>query len=137
MVLAIEALWLTAGICVKLSMLDLYATLLPVRRLRLTVNALTLLLLLYWTGALLRLFFICKPFSYTWNKNLEGGSCIKYSITYGSVYAINAILNAVIVGLPMPIVWRLQVPLVKKIWISVVFGLGGAYVSPLQFRTRI
>lgn len=38
--------------------------------------------------------------------------------------AINMVLDVVIVLLPLPIVWRLQMPTQRKLGITVTFALG-------------
>ena len=78
----------------------------------------------YWISTVIRMFYLCFPFAYTWNRSIEDGSCVNLTAAYLSVALINLALDAIIIALPMPVLWTLQMPTKKKIAISAIFGLG-------------
>ena len=92
-------------------------------RFRYAVYPIVGLVLAYGIGVILLFLLICKPIAYNWDKTLQGhcGSSISEGI---SAAAINMIIDGLIVLLPIPVVWGLQMPTPKKIGISCMFGLG-------------
>jgi len=88
------------------------------------VYAATALVVAYWIASIIRICFLCKPIAYLWDKNIADGVCMNVTAAYLSVSGINLILDIMVVALPMPILWTLQMPKSKKIAISAVFGVG-------------
>ncbi|KAL6716937.1 hypothetical protein ACLMJK_004849 [Lecanora helva] len=78
----------------------------------------------YWVISLLVFFFLCHPVAYEWNKDIRGGTCLDTVAAFYSISAINLGLDLVVVVLPMPILWTLQMPVSKKVAISLIFGMG-------------
>ncbi len=82
------------------------------------------LVVAYWIGSIIRICFLCEPITYLWDKSVANGTCLNVIAAYLSVSGINLILDIVVVALPMPILWTLQMPKSKKLAISAVFGMG-------------
>ena len=74
-------------------------------------------------GAVITLLVICRPISLHWDKT-EDGSCAEISHLSVAGAATSAAYDAVIVLLPLPVVWKLQMSTTKKIGVSVTFALG-------------
>ncbi len=70
---------------------------------------------------------ICRPIALNWDKTLKGhcGDTTSQEIASAS---INMVLDLSIVILPMPVLWGLQLPLRKKVWLSGVLSIGLWYV---------
>jgi len=84
-------------------------------------------------GGLLLLWYIafqttaiaqCVPISFYWNKDIEHGQCIKFVPFYIALAATNVFTDVVILALPMPLVWKLQVKTPRKIGLTITFLLG-------------
>ncbi|KAM0801784.1 hypothetical protein BDR22DRAFT_971982 [Usnea florida] len=125
---AAEPLWVSANTCVKLSILHLYKQLFPIRKFRIMVYAVMLLVVGFWTSTIVRMFFLCSPLAFYWDKSIKGGTCLNNYATSLSVSIINLILDLIVVALPMPMLWGLQVTTSKKIGLTTVFGIGGVLV---------
>ncbi|KAH7070968.1 hypothetical protein FB567DRAFT_612538 [Paraphoma chrysanthemicola] len=79
--------------------------------------------LIYTIGGSIPFFFTCKPLAYTWNKTIDGSCTDPRDFWLGmSITALFFDLTCVI--LPIPIVWRLQCSIGKKIRLTLLFGLG-------------
>jgi hypothetical protein len=63
----------------------------------------------------------CKPLAASWNPTLGQCKPIKRQ-EYASV-SINMALDLMVVALPLPTIWALQMPLSKKMGVSFVFSL--------------
>ena len=66
---------------------------------------------------------ICRPYSYSFLKTGDGycGNLVSLD-TYTAVW--NLIADTVIVVLPMPMLWGLQLQTKKQVGLSIVFGVG-------------
>lgn len=67
--------------------------------------------------------FDCHPIRYNWNKNVHGG-CDNQAGAFVAVAATDILCDLAILLLPMPGVWKLQMPRTIKIALSVAFALG-------------
>lgn len=77
----------------------------------------------YLIMVILQAFLVCKPFAYSWNK-LRKGKCDNQLMIYVSSGIVNLVIDVVIVILPMPMLWGLQLGLHKKLALTFIFGLG-------------
>lgn len=95
----------------------------PVRKFGLTCLAFSVINILNWLAAILATFLICSPISYIYVR-IVPGRCgnVEGFQTYTAVASF--ILDAAVVILPMPQLWKLQMKTKKKIGISIVLSLG-------------
>jgi hypothetical protein len=66
----------------------------------------------------------CKPVAFFWDTSLRG-KCIDQQKLYTVNTALNVTLDFSILFLPIPIVWKAQMPLKRRLMIIALFGLGG------------
>jgi hypothetical protein len=75
-------------------------------------------------SVILAVFLICKPLSYSFAPVTPGGHCGSLS-SFELYTAVTSLINDfVIVVLPMPVLWRLQMAKKRKVGLAVVFGMG-------------
>lgn len=94
--------------------------------------------LIYWAAIVLRIFFFCRPFAYNWDKSIPGGSCLDVPASYlrvGGLSIVNLVLDVIVIILPLPILWNLNMATTKKVAISAVFGVGLMYVQAASHMT--
>lgn len=77
----------------------------------------------YWLGTVLTAFLICRPFQYNWDKTISG-SCGDTLPYYLSTAIINLLIDVMIVALPLPRLWTLQMETSRKVSLTVIFSLG-------------
>lgn len=85
-----------------------------------TVIALSVTLLVV---VLLESFLLCRPFEFTWNKEIDG-VCGDSTKAYLSVAIVNLVIDMSIVALPMPVLWHLQMPIRRKLAVTLLLCLG-------------
>ena len=68
-------------------------------------------------------FVICRPISRLWN-HLQPGACGNMVDFLVAISGCNAATDLIIIILPMPLVWRLQMATRKKIELTFIFALG-------------
>lgn len=87
------------------------------------IHALLFMCAAYYTSAIFTFTFQCTPREKTWTPLLEG-HCIDVAAAIVVQGAINLFLDIGILITPLWAIWRLQLPLKRKIGISAVFGVG-------------
>ncbi|GAP91121.1 putative integral membrane protein [Rosellinia necatrix] len=78
----------------------------------------------FFVGSIITTLTICRPIALNWDKTITNGTCGDIGVAELVAAAFNTVLDVVIVALPLPVIWRLQLPTHKKVAITVTFGLG-------------
>lgn len=80
---------------------------------------------MFYTTLFLFQFVACRPLAHAWNP-LVPGTCVKNKLVVHIVSAaINTASDLIIVILPQPVIWRLELGVRRKLGLSAVFLLGG------------
>ncbi|KAI0601485.1 hypothetical protein F4775DRAFT_582067 [Biscogniauxia sp. FL1348] len=119
-----QLLWAGANTSVKFSILSLYTTIFPSKKFGYLCYGTMALSLAYFISVLLQTFVLCKPVQYSWDKSIPGGHCHEINTSYLAAGITNLVIDAFIVGLPMPMFFGLQMSLSKKLSIAGMFSLG-------------
>ena len=82
----------------------------------------------YGIAVLMEAVVLCRPIAYAWDKSIEG-TCGNATKAYEAVGILNLFIDIAIIILPMPSLWRLQLPFAKKVGLTAIFGIGFMYVS--------
>ena len=94
------------------------------RWLRIISVIISVIVIGYSIATIFALIFPCRPVNKSWDATILEGSCINR----GAVYIVQAVTNIVtdvlLLLLPIPMVWRLQMPLVQKFGLVVIFVIG-------------
>ena len=78
-------------------------------------------------AALLTNIFQCTPVQYYYNKDLDG-HCMSGQVQFfQAMGSIALVEDVIILCLPIPVFWRLQINSRQKIGLTLVFSLGGLY----------
>ena len=68
--------------------------------------------------------FQCSPREKIWNKLLTGGHCNNSSAGFKVTGVFNSISDFALLSIPMPALWKLQMPLKRKLLTMGVFAVG-------------
>ncbi|KAI0554028.1 hypothetical protein F4679DRAFT_393853 [Xylaria curta] len=79
--------------------------------------------ILFYTAALVVFNLSCRPFKRIWDKTLEG-SCTDIKRIHLGVVIVNIVLDLVILILPQPVIWNLQMTRLRKTGVSTIFTIG-------------
>lgn len=68
-------------------------------------------------------FLICQPLAYNWDQTIDGhcGSSITLWMCHG---VLNIVTDLIVLLLPMPYIYSLELALYKKLVLMATFGLG-------------
>jgi hypothetical protein len=87
----------------------------------------------YFLSGTIAFLACCRPVSYFWTQFAErsGGKCVfNLYPFYVSHAAINVATDGIILLVPIPIVWKLQMRWTQKLMLSGIFLVGGLCVIP-------
>lgn len=119
-----QLLWGASNSCVKLSILDLYTRIFPKPAFRRMCYITMALTICYFLSVFLETFLMCRPFAYSWDRTVPGGSCANTNLAYLFSGITNLLIDALVVTLPMPMLWGLHLPISKRIGLAGMFGFG-------------
>jgi hypothetical protein len=111
---------------IRVSMLCLYLRIFPQRTFTRTVYAIMTVNVLYGMTFIFASIFQCIPVSAAWTRwdGTVRAKCINANAIGWTSAAINIVLDAVIIVLPLPGLTRLVMSWERKIYILVMFSLG-------------
>jgi len=112
-------------ICIKASILILYNRLFASRKLKIFSWVLWVIVFCYSMALMIAEIFECVPFAYSWDKTIKGGKCIDLAAAVFTCGIINTVTDFVIISLPVPFLWKLQISLTRRLQLIVIFLCGG------------
>lgn len=108
----------------RLSILAMYLRIFTIRAYRVTVYILALMMVMLYVTTLFTSFLKCQPLAYSWDKSIPDGHCINVNEYYRWITFPNIFIDAVILLLPLPVIWRLHISKSQKIGLTVTFLTG-------------
>ena len=126
-----QKLWYTVGLlqptllmATKLSVLGLYHRIFIQRTFRILIWVLGVVVVLWWIGAFFANVFLCVPVKHLWDPDVPAHCGNRHSL--GILEPIPWIAtDLVILIMPLPVVWQLQLPTVQRVGLGGLFLLGG------------
>jgi len=118
----VQILWgISLSLC-KLSILVLYAKILPARSFRIMARVVGGVIIIWLTAITLSSVLICRPFPYTWGEGT--GSCGNQVLSYLITGILNIVTDVLVLLLPVPYFLRLEMALYKKVVLICTFTAG-------------
>lgn len=109
----------------KISILLLYIRLFIQRWFLITCWTSVGIVVAFTVGTVMSSIFQCTPIEFAFNKTLPGGGhCLSLPAFWYANAAFNILSDLVLIGLPIPIIFKLQLPLKSKIALCGVFAVG-------------
>ncbi|PMD60015.1 uncharacterized protein K444DRAFT_589731 [Hyaloscypha bicolor E] len=120
---AAQLLYKVAICFTKLSILSFYLRIFPIQNFRTATFATAAVVVAYTVGSVCATIWQCKPIPKTWNKSLPG-TCIQIGDVWYSTSVMAIVTDIAIIILPVYQIRRLQLPLLQKIGLCLLFSLG-------------
>ncbi|KAI4086882.1 MAG: hypothetical protein LQ344_007208 [Seirophora lacunosa] len=122
--IAINTLWVGAAVSVRIAIVLLCVRIFPIRQFRWASWFVIALNLATFLSIFLATFLICSPIYYAFDRTIPNGRC--GDLTKFELYTacMSLLLDFLLVILPLPMLWRLQMKKKKKVQLSIVFGTG-------------
>ena len=109
---------------VKISVLDLFNHIFPNQTFHRISYLVMALISSYGIAFAIASLAACAPFAFNWDKEIVYGTCIQISRFYTAQTILGVIFDVMVVALPMPMLWGLQMKVQRKIALSCIFGVG-------------
>ncbi|KAJ5328835.1 hypothetical protein N7541_001037 [Penicillium brevicompactum] len=109
--------------CIKISIICFYRRVFATPRFQQFTFGLNILIAAWGTGIFLACAGQCRPLRAYWDKNIEG-SCFDAQEFIIVNQAFNILIDFVILGLPIPMIWNLHRAWQDKLALNGVFALG-------------
>jgi hypothetical protein len=125
----IQSLWIcqicysSALALVKLSIIAAYHRIFPTRTIRRIMYVLAAFIIAVWAVGIFTTVFQCSPISGAWNFDIQP-KCISVMKVYYFTTAFSILSDILLVILPLPLFWKLKLPVREKWIVTVLFGLG-------------
>ncbi|KAF2163705.1 hypothetical protein M409DRAFT_68300 [Zasmidium cellare ATCC 36951] len=136
-----ELLYLTALPTIKIAILCTYLRIFPTRTFRVVVFVAIGFNVAYAITFIIITIFQCNPVSLAWTHwdETHPGTCNNVNAQSWASAIINIVLDLVVVGLPMPVLWNMNLNTRKKLLVMLMFGVGFfvTIVSILRLRLLV
>ncbi|KAI1496580.1 hypothetical protein F5X99DRAFT_424436 [Biscogniauxia marginata] len=123
LVYIVDIFWVTLVTLIKLSILHFYLMIFRQRTFVRAVYIAAGLCVGFWFGAFLATVLFCIPPRKQWLPDTPG-QCGDSNLLYTACASTDLGIDVIIILLPMPILWSLQLPRPNKIALMFVFGMG-------------
>lgn len=128
---ASEWFWATSVASFRIAILLLYVDIFRKRAFFWAAISTGLLVVLYWAASILTIALLCRPINVNWNRTITG-TCGNLRKTEFASAGFNMGIDLLVVLLPMPVVWKLQMSKEKKFGVTAAFTLGMMYLPPIS-----
>jgi len=118
-----QILWISSNTCVRISIIFLYVSIFRVRSFRIAAYTVLGLNLAYFLAVILQTLLICQPVAFNWDHTMTG-SCGDQKTSDEVIGVLNIFYDVVLIILPMPMLWKLQMAISRKLALSAIFGMG-------------
>lgn len=109
---------------IKFSILTFYLRLFPISKFRIATYALIGITAIWWVPVALISILGCTPIEYNWDRTQPGGHCIDARKFILANAIPNIVTDLIILLLPLPVIWHLQLHFKKKLAVSAILSLG-------------
>ena len=108
----------------KLSVLALYRRIFTLPRFRLASLLIAILCVAWAIGGLIPTIFRCSPVEGAWITSRHA-RCLDAAVVFEAITIANLFTDVIVLCLPMPVIWRLQLDIKTRIALVGIFLSGG------------
>ncbi|KAF4972287.1 hypothetical protein FSARC_1123 [Fusarium sarcochroum] len=121
-------IYVLCGSLAKLALLIFYLRLSPQRWFKMATWSAIVIICGYTIGIFFAGIFACAPIAMSWDVTITEGTCINRPGLYIATAAVNIISDVILFILPLPMVFKLQMPFKQKIGLMCIFTIGSLTV---------
>ncbi|KAI1505904.1 hypothetical protein F5X99DRAFT_174860 [Biscogniauxia marginata] len=130
--------WTTATCTCKLAILYLYLEIFKANAIfRRFIIVLMVVIVCFWITFITIAMTYCTPIWAAWDQVLSTTNCRRIADQELASISLNLCLDIAIILAPVPVIWKLQMPLRKKMGINAMFGLGLGVIIVATWRLII
>lgn len=120
---------------VKIGTLLLFARIFPGQKFRRMLWAVGLFILTYSTIMVITITFQCRPINRAWDPTVKA-ECIEINKVFIVMGSVNVLTDLLILCLPLPQVWKLQIRRETKLQLIGIFSIGSLSVTHIHGKGK-
>lgn len=78
----------------------------------------------WWLSLVFSIIFSCKPVQFFWDRTIQNGHCVNENALAYGISGANIVTDIFVLLSPIPWLWKLQMPMARKLAIIGMFLLG-------------
>lgn len=125
---ALELIYNICHLAIKVSLLFLYRAVLTLNnpRFKAAWYAIGAYVLAFTVASMFGSLFQCTPIHYVWDRayGRMQGHCVNLKVEVLATAVLNALADVLLLILPIPTLWNLQLPLKQRFGLCIIFLLG-------------
>lgn len=119
----VQLFYISAIAMVKIALLLTYARIWTTRGFRRCLYLVGAIIAIWWGTSTFITIFQCRPIHYFWDSETLGG-CLESRAFFIGIAIPNIALDLVVLSIPLPSIWQLQLPRLQKAALTVLFTVG-------------
>ena len=119
----VQFFYISAITMVKLALLLTYARIWITRGFRRCLYLVGAIIAVWWCTSTFITIFQCHPIQFFWDREIVG-DCLASRAFFIGMAVPNIVLDLVVLSIPLPSIWQLQLPRLQKAALTVVFTVG-------------
>jgi len=108
----------------KLSIMATCIRIFPNGTLRYIVYANGSMVITFWFTTIFTVIFTCVPVRAAWDYSIKNPKCIHIIAYYYTAAGVNIATDLLVCFLPLPTIWKLQMPKAQRVAVCFIFGMG-------------
>ncbi|KAL8904325.1 MAG: hypothetical protein Q9171_007088 [Xanthocarpia ochracea] len=116
-------LYIVSLAATKISILLLYRRIFPLCGFHAFIWAVGIFVVAFTTATVFFIIFSCNPIDGAWNPTIKA-KCINEQAAILAIACMTIVSDFIILGLPLPLVWKMHLPRIRKFQLTIIFLLG-------------
>ncbi|OAQ60318.1 hypothetical protein VFPPC_10736 [Pochonia chlamydosporia 170] len=120
--------WSASMIFAKLAIILFLRRVVGIQRpARIALDILAVLVVIWGSSNFFYTIWFCKPVAYYWDRTIQGGWCVDnelYMIESKIIASTAVVMDVIMLAIPIPTIWHLQIRLRQKIGITFILCIG-------------
>jgi hypothetical protein len=113
----------------KLSIIATYTRIFPIGVLRYSIYAIGVVVIVFWITSIFCIIFTCVPVQAAWDYSITDAKCIYILDYFYTSAGVNIATDLLLCFLPLPTIWKLQMPKAQRVVVCIIFGMGTLYAT--------
>ncbi|KAI9681158.1 MAG: hypothetical protein M1817_002440 [Caeruleum heppii] len=122
---------------IKISILLLYNRIFAIPKFRKWINACIGLFIAIQVSTAFVTMLNCIPIRAAWDKTIPNARCLDPRTIYKGVAATSIVTDAIVLVIPLPLIWRLRIHTHQKTALSFIFGIASLTCVATIFRFTV
>jgi hypothetical protein len=117
----------------KLSIIATYVRIFPNGPLRYSIFGIGVVVIIFWITSVFCIIFTCVPVEAAWDYTIKNAKCIHILDYFYTSAGVNIATDLLLCFLPLPTIWKLQMPKAQRVVVCIIFGMGTLYAHLCHF----